>query len=123
MVYTHLLVILQENAQLSITKQSRLIEVCVSKIAEILVKFSVDISINPECITWPGGNVFSVPNDPLASKRHKGKPLKKSIDTLMSSTVLKAREEIPAINNDKVLYGKFSELLFKSILSNKLNFK
>ena len=87
-IYKHVLNLIRDNTDLPITKQSRLIEVSMSHIAMILCGMGVKIDLDLKRIIWPGGHVCSKENDPLTSKRNRGRPLKKSIDTLMTQTFM-----------------------------------
>ena len=108
LLYPHTLCIVEENTELSIKQQGHLIEVSCSMIADNLVAMGIHIEVNPEHVIWPGGRSCSIENDPLASKHNKGCPLKKSVDKLITTTVLKCREDIPDMAPSKIPVGKLS---------------
>ena len=84
---------MQENNNMTLRQQSHLIEVSMSGIADDLMLLGVIFNVVSEFISWPSGHVTQLVNDPLASKCYRGKPLKKSVGTLLNKAVLEGHEK------------------------------
>ena len=72
-----------------------------SLIADHLMALGVEFNIANEYIGWPSGQITQLVNDPNAGKRCRGKPLRKSVGSLLTKAVLEGREKSGCIQNTR----------------------
>lgn len=92
-ILEHIQQIMDENKELSMKHQQRILEVSISLVAERLREMGVNYKLDAEQTIWPGGKTFGEDLTKVRTRGRRGKPMKKDMDKLFTNVCLEVKEK------------------------------